>query len=59
MDISSSYLEVMMKTPFWFNIIQQWKLMGKGQYGVTFPFLMGALAHKSTEKLTFRVFFNQ
>ena len=48
-----------MKTPFWFNIIQQWKLMGKGQYGVTFPFLMGALAHKSTEKLTFRVFFNQ
>jgi len=24
--------------------------MGKGQYGVTFPFLMGALAHKSTEK---------
>ncbi|WP_455294183.1 hypothetical protein [Vibrio parahaemolyticus] len=40
----------MMKNPFWFNIIQQWKLMGKGQYGVTFPFLMGALAHKSTEE---------
>lgn len=38
-----------MKKPFWFNIIQQWKLMGKGQYGVTFPFLMGALAHNSTE----------
>lgn len=39
-----------MKNPFWFNIIQQWKLMGKGDYGVTFPFLMGALAYKSTEE---------
>lgn len=39
-----------MKNPFWFNIIQQWKLMGKGQYGVTFPFLMGAIAHKNSEK---------
>lgn len=33
-----------MNNPFWFNIIQQWKEMGKGKYGVTFPFLIGAVA---------------
>jgi hypothetical protein len=33
-----------MNNPFWFNIIQQWKEMGKGAYGVTFPFLVGAVA---------------
>lgn len=33
-----------MKNPFWFNIIQQWKEMGRGHYGVTFPFLVGAVA---------------
>ncbi len=30
--------------PFWFKIIEQWREMGKGEYGVTFPFLAGAIA---------------
>ncbi|MDH3360287.1 MAG: hypothetical protein OEL55_05390 [Desulfobulbaceae bacterium] len=33
-----------MSNPFWFNVIYHWKKMGKGQYGVTFPFLIGAVA---------------
>ncbi|WP_300357521.1 hypothetical protein [uncultured Pseudoalteromonas sp.] len=33
-----------MNKPFWFHIIKQWKEMGKGEYGVTIPFLVGALA---------------
>jgi hypothetical protein len=46
--------------PFWFNIIQQWKKMGKGEYGVTFPFLAGAVALDSkgeaTEELISSIF---
>ena len=33
-----------MNNPFWFNVIQQWREMGKGKYGITFPFLVGAIA---------------
>lgn len=36
-----------MSNPFWFNIIQQWRQMGKGEYGVTFPFLVGAVARNT------------
>lgn len=49
-----------MSNPFWFNIIAQWKAMGKGAYGVTFPFLIGAvamhLAKKPDEKLVEKIF---
>ena len=41
-----------MKSPFWFNIINQWKQMGKGEYGVTFPFLVGAILETSHEVLS-------
>lgn len=30
--------------PFWFYLIQQWKEMEKGEYGITFPFLIGAIS---------------
>jgi hypothetical protein len=33
-----------MKNPLWFDLIHQWKEMGKGEYGITFPFLIGAIA---------------
>lgn len=33
-----------MNRPFWFNVIRQWRQMGKGAYGITFPFLVGAVA---------------
>jgi hypothetical protein len=35
-----------MKTPSWFNIIEQWRAKGMGAYGVTLPFLVGALAYE-------------
>jgi hypothetical protein len=38
--------------PYWFKIIEQWKEMGKGEYGVTFPFLIGAVAKLSTGSVT-------
>jgi len=38
-----------MKNPYWFNVIQQWKEKGKGEYGVTLPFLVGAIAKASNE----------
>lgn len=41
-----------MQKPFWFNIIEQWKEMGKGEYGVTFPFLIGAIAKESKKTPT-------
>ena len=34
-----------MSKPFWFNTIQQWKKMGKRSYGISFPFLIGAIAY--------------
>ena len=41
-----------MKKPIWFNIIKKWKDSGKGEYGVTFPFLVGALAYHFDKKPT-------
>ncbi len=41
-----------MKNPFWFNIIEQWKLTGKGEYGVTFPFLIGAMVFANKKEIT-------
>lgn len=40
-----------MKIPFWFTIIEQWVLMEKGEYGVTFPFLAGAIAKKNNQEI--------
>ena len=36
-----------MLKPDWFILIEQWVPKGMGQHGVTLPFLVGALAHKS------------
>jgi len=36
-----------MNNPFWFELIKQWKEKGMGEYGVTFPFLIGALVKQS------------
>lgn len=41
-----------MNKPFWFNAIFQWKEMGKGEYGITFPFLIGAIAKLKNEVVT-------
>lgn len=38
-----------MSTPDWFILIQQWRVKGMGEYGVTLPFLVGALGYKSGE----------
>jgi len=40
-----------MNKPFWFNIIEQWKKMGKGSYGVSFPFLVGAISHSASDDI--------
>lgn len=46
--------------PFWGNVRQQWKKMGKGEYGVTFPFLVGAVARNTNsnpdERFTINIF---
>ncbi|MES9999180.1 MAG: hypothetical protein ABW125_07240 [Candidatus Thiodiazotropha lotti] len=31
---------------FWFHLIKEWRDKGMGQYGVSFPFLVGAIARK-------------
>jgi uncharacterized protein YlaI len=36
-----------MTKPFWFDVIKKWKEMGKGSYGISFPFLVGAVNHDS------------
>ena len=38
-----------MNKPDWFLLIQQWRLKGMGEYGITLPFLVGALGYKSGE----------
>ena len=38
-----------MRYPDWFTLIQQWRIKGMGEYGITLPFLVGALAYKSAE----------
>ena len=35
-----------MTKPSWFNIISEWRSKGMGEYGVTLPFLVGALAYE-------------
>ncbi len=37
-----------MTKPFWFNLIQQWREKGMGEYGVSFPFLVGAVARENS-----------
>lgn len=41
-----------MGNPFWFNLIKQWKEVGMGHYGVSFPFLVGAVSRQSGEAIT-------
>lgn len=36
-----------MKKPDWFILIQQWRLKNMGEYGITLPFLVGAIGYKS------------
>lgn len=38
--------------PFWFRLIEQWVKKGKGEYGISFPFLVGAIAQKTNGELT-------
>ena len=40
-----------MNNPFWFNAIKQWKEMGKGTYGISFPFLVGAINYGSKNNI--------
>ncbi|MCG9695743.1 hypothetical protein [Shewanella sp. Isolate11] len=35
---------------FWFDLIDKWVKSGRGQYGISFPFLVGAIALKTKEK---------
>lgn len=35
-----------MSSPFWFQLIKQWRKQGMGQYGVSFPFLVGAITRQ-------------
>lgn len=35
-----------MNNPFWFQLIKEWREKGMGEYGVSFPFLVGAMATK-------------
>ena len=36
-----------MEKPFWFRLIEQWVLTRRGEYGITFPFLIGAVSIES------------
>lgn len=40
-----------MQKPEWFTLIEQWKVRGMGEYGVTLPFLVGALGKPTPELL--------
>lgn len=39
-------------TMLWFELIKQWRESGRGSYGITFPFLVGALGFISKEEIT-------
>lgn len=41
-----------MDTPFWYNIILQWRQKGMGKYGVSFPFLIGAIAMNNNSSIS-------
>ncbi|MCW6625298.1 hypothetical protein [Yersinia ruckeri] len=36
----------------WFELIKQWRDSGRGSYGITFPFLVGALGFITKEEIT-------
>ena len=40
-----------MNSPFWFQLIKEWRAKGMGQYGISFPFLVGAIAAKFGGKI--------
>ncbi len=40
-----------MTSPFWFQLIKEWRAKGMGQYGISFPFLIGAIATKFEGKI--------
>ena len=40
-----------MSQPDWFALIEQWKVRGMGEYGVTLPFLVGALGRSASQLL--------
>ena len=40
-----------MNSPFWFQLIKEWRARGMGQYGISFPFLVGAIATKFGGKI--------
>lgn len=40
-----------MQKPDWFTLIEQWKAKGMGDYGVTLPFLVGALGRSASQLL--------
>lgn len=40
-----------MKKPDWFMLLEQWKTKGMGEYGVTLPFLVGALGRSAPQLL--------
>ena len=39
-----------MRKPDWFLLIEQWRAKGMGVFGVTLPFIVGALARKAGER---------
>lgn len=40
-----------MQKPSWFTLMEEWKARGMGEYGVTLPFLVGALGKPASELL--------
>lgn len=38
--------------PIWFDLIEKWVMSGRGEYGISFPFLIGAIALKTNEDAT-------
>ena len=40
-----------MNSPFWFQLIKEWRVKGMGEYGISFPFLVGAIATKFERKI--------
>lgn len=45
-----------MNSPFWFQLIKEWRAKGMGEYGISFPFLVGAIATKFGRKINEGVF---
>lgn len=47
-----------MDTPFWYNIILQWRTKGMGKYGVSFPFLIGAIAMNNKSSISLSLIYS-